>query len=100
MHYKPMCYSLEFDPRALKEWHKLGATAKAQFKKKLAAILANPIVAKNALTGLPNCYKIKLKAQGLRLVYQVIDDRLVVLVIAIGKRERQAVYHAANARLP
>ncbi|EEL1352644.1 type II toxin-antitoxin system mRNA interferase toxin, RelE/StbE family, partial [Salmonella enterica] len=25
-----MTYELEFDPRALKEWHKLGDTVKAQ----------------------------------------------------------------------
>jgi mRNA interferase RelE/StbE len=30
-----MTYSLEFDARALKEWHKLGDTVRAQFKKKL-----------------------------------------------------------------
>lgn len=28
-----MTYELEFDPRALKEWHKLGDTVKAQLKK-------------------------------------------------------------------
>ncbi|MCY1396239.1 hypothetical protein D9M71_112030 [compost metagenome] len=31
-----MTYSLEFDARALKEWHKLGDTIRQQFKKKLA----------------------------------------------------------------
>jgi mRNA-degrading endonuclease RelE of RelBE toxin-antitoxin system len=33
-----MTYDLEFDPRALKEWHKLGDTVRQQFKKKLAEI--------------------------------------------------------------
>lgn len=37
-----MTYELEFDPRALKEWHKLGDTVKTQFKKKLADVLLNP----------------------------------------------------------
>lgn len=37
-----MTYELAFDPRALKEWHKLGDTVKAQFKKKLASVLVNP----------------------------------------------------------
>ncbi|STD25480.1 addiction module antitoxin [Enterobacter asburiae] len=31
-----------FDPRALKEWSKLGETVKDQFKKKLAEVLVNP----------------------------------------------------------
>ncbi|WP_368483932.1 type II toxin-antitoxin system RelE/ParE family toxin, partial [Salmonella enterica] len=30
-----MTYELEFDPRALKEWQKLGETVKKQFRKKL-----------------------------------------------------------------
>jgi mRNA interferase RelE/StbE len=34
-----MTYSLEFDARALKEWHKLGDTVRQQLKKKLAEIL-------------------------------------------------------------
>lgn len=29
-----MIYELVFDPRALKEWKKLGVTVQAQFKKK------------------------------------------------------------------
>lgn len=37
-----MTYELEFDPRALKEWSKLGETVKKQFKKKLAGVLVNP----------------------------------------------------------
>jgi len=34
-----MNYELVFDPRAYKEWKKLGATVKTQFKKKLADVL-------------------------------------------------------------
>lgn len=39
-----MTYSLEFDARALKEWHKLGSTVREQLKLKLIAILDNPRV--------------------------------------------------------
>ncbi len=62
--------------------------------------LESPRVAGAQLHGeLADCYKIKLRKQGYRLVYQVIDDRLIVLVIAVGKREREAVYQAAVKRL-
>jgi len=37
-----MTYSLGFDARALKVWHKLGDTVRQQLKKKLATILVNP----------------------------------------------------------
>ena len=94
-----MSYELAFDPRALKEWYKLGDTVRAQFKKKLAQVLAEPRIESARLTDLPDCYKIKLRASGYRLVYQVRDDVVMVFVIAVGKREKLVVYHDANKRL-
>ncbi|ECI0411819.1 type II toxin-antitoxin system RelE/ParE family toxin [Salmonella enterica subsp. salamae] len=94
-----MTYELEFDPRALKEWQKLGETIKKQFRKKLVDVLSNPRVESARLRELPDCYKIKLKTSGYRLVYQVQDDVVLVVVIAIGKREKSAVYRQADKRL-
>jgi mRNA interferase RelE/StbE len=94
-----MTYSLEFDARALKEWHKLGDTVRQQLKKKLVAILLNPRNEANRLHGLPDCYKIKLRSSGYRLVYQVIDQEVVVFVVAVDKRERESVYRKAAERL-
>lgn len=95
-----MTYSLEFDRRALKEWRKLGETVRQQFKKKLAEILPSPRLEANRLRDLPDCYKIKLRDAGYRLIYQVIDHEVVVVVIAIGKREREEAYDKARQRLP
>ena len=61
--------------------------------------MQNPRVEANRLRNLDNCYKLKLKKAGYRLVYQVIDSRIVVFVVAIGKRERLAVYEDAKFRL-
>ena len=94
-----MTYSLEFDARALKEWHKLGDTVRAQFKKKLAAVLLEPRNEANRLRSLQDCYKIKLRSSGYRLVYQVIDQEVVVFVVAVDKREREQVYRKASERL-
>ncbi len=94
-----MTYSLEFDARALKEWRKLGDTVRAQFKKKLAAVLLHPHIEADRLRSLPGCYKIKLRSSGYRLVYQVIDTEIVVFVIAVDKREREQVYRKASERL-
>ncbi|MBC8999127.1 type II toxin-antitoxin system RelE/ParE family toxin [Pseudomonas sp. N40(2020)] len=91
-----MTYKLEFLPSALKEWNKLGHTLRDQFKKKLAERMTLPRIAADALHGMPDCYKIKLKASGYRLVYQVIDERVVVSVVAVGKRERSSVYENAK----
>ncbi|HKM27456.1 MAG TPA: type II toxin-antitoxin system RelE/ParE family toxin [Thiopseudomonas sp.] len=94
-----MTYRLQFDPRALKEWSKLGHTVKDALRKKLKKVLQAPRVDKHKLVGFADCYKIKLRNDGYRLVYQVKDDALIVLVIAIGKRENSAAYEAAQARL-
>lgn len=45
------------------------------------------------------CYKIKLRAVGYRLVYQVFDDTLLVTVVGIGKRDGNEVYQIAKSRL-
>jgi mRNA interferase RelE/StbE len=42
---------------------------------------------------------IKLRQLGYRLVYQVDDNIVTITVIAVGKRERNAVYQAALQRL-
>lgn len=86
-----MSYELEFMPKALKEWHKLDSSAQAQCKKKLKERLANPKVPKDKLSGFENVYKIKLKSLGYRLAYEVIETRLVVLVLVVGKGENNAV---------
>lgn len=94
-----MTYNLEFDQRALKEWHKLGDTIRQQFKKKLAEILENPRIEASRLRELPDCYKVKLRSAGYRLIYQVIDQEIVVFVVAIDKRENEAAYRKASDRL-
>jgi mRNA interferase RelE/StbE len=93
-----MTYKLEFLPSARKEWEKLGHTLREQFKKKLAERLELPRIPADALHGMPDCYKIKLKSSGYRLVYEVIDERVVISVVAVGKRERSTVYERAKKR--
>ncbi len=94
-----MTYELEFDVRALREWRKLDPSIQAQFKKQLAKRLDNPHVPSAKLHGeLQNTYKIKLREVGYRLVYEVIDQRLIVVVIAVGKRDHETVYSQAAKR--
>ena len=94
-----MTFELEFDPRAWKEWKKLGDTVRQQLKKKLAEVLLNPRIEANRLHSLPDCYKIKLRSSGYRLVYQVIDHEVVVFVVAVDRREREQAYRKAAERL-
>jgi len=34
----------------------------------------------------------------IKLVYEVIDDEVIFIVIAVGRRENNAVYDEANSR--
>ena len=94
-------YQLEFHELALKEWEKLDGTVKLQFQKVLSKRMQEPHVPSARLRGeLQNTYKIKLRDVGYRLVYEVIDQRLVVMVIAIGRRDHAEVYQSALKRNP
>ncbi|MCK4510006.1 MAG: type II toxin-antitoxin system RelE/ParE family toxin, partial [Desulfuromonadales bacterium] len=48
--------------------------------------------------GFENHYKIKLRASGYRLVYEIIESEIVVLVIAVGKRDKNLIYQKAARR--
>jgi mRNA interferase RelE/StbE len=95
-----MIYELEFEIHALKEWHKLDSPIKQQFTKVLAKRLQNPHTPSAKLRGdLKNTYKIKLKDVGYRLVYEVIDAKLIILVLAVGKRDKLKIYNSAKIRI-
>ena len=65
----------------------------------LLQLVEDPHRPANQLRGLEGCYKINLWAAGVHLIYKVEDDECVILVIAVGKRDKNAVYDMALARL-
>jgi mRNA interferase RelE/StbE len=94
-----MTFELVFKQDAKKEWDKLDSTIKFQFKKKLIERLDNPRVESSRLNGTKDCYKIKLRSAGYRLVYQVRDSEILITVVAVGKRDRNQVYKIAIKRI-
>ena len=93
-----MVYKLKFLPKALKEWKKFSPPIQNQFKKKLAERLKNPHVPSAKLKGYDNIYKIKLRTSGYRLAYEVVDNELIVYVLAVGKREKDTIYKKLKNR--
>jgi mRNA interferase RelE/StbE len=90
-----MTYELKFTPSAKKDWDKLDNSIRHMFKKALTKRLINPFVPASKLKNLPiNCYKIKLRTIGYRLIYTVEDCELVLLVLTISRRD--AVYDKLN----
>ena len=95
-----MSYELEFHPAALKEWQSLDKSVRLFLKKKLEKRLENPRIDSARLHGdLQHCYKIKSDKTGHRLVYQVIDDRIIVFVLSVDKRDDLKAYRLAAQRI-
>ena len=95
-----MAYELEFHAAALKEWQSLENSVHIFLKKKLEKRLQNPRINSARLHGdLQHCYKIKNDKTGHRLVYQVIDDRVIVFVLSVDKREDLMAYMLAAGRI-
>ena len=93
-----MIYEIDFLIVAKKDWDRLDPAIRSQFKKKLEKLCHHPRVPGSKLRGHPDRYKIKLRSAGFRLVYEVHDTELVILVIGVGKREGEAVYRATALR--
>jgi len=95
-------YRLQFVPSAWVEWQALDGSVKEPLRKLLQKRLDNPHVPGSELHGaLAGHYKIKLRKQGCRLVYGVQDDivLVMVMVMAVDKREDGAVYQSSIARV-
>ncbi len=93
-------YRLRFEADAWEEWKALDGASKAALRQALIKRLDNPHVPASMLkVPLAGCYKIKLQKLGYRLVYEVLDDVVVVLVLAVGRRANSAAYTVATERL-
>ena len=92
-------YRLRFHEEALREWEALDKGVRVALKKKLERRLEEPHVPVDRLHGdLAHCYKIRHAKTGHRLVYSVSDDELLVSVVAVGQRDKLAVYREARRR--
>lgn len=94
-----MIYRLLFKEEAKKEWDRLDNNIRPIFVKKLKERVKQPRIESARLSGMADCYKIKLRSAGYRLVYQVRDSELVISIVAVGKRERNRIYKMAIKRI-
>lgn len=92
-----MTYELAIHPLAEAEWKRLDESVKRRFKQKLAKErLQNPRVPKDALHGVPDCYKIKITTPQFRLAYHVDDKTRLLTILAVSSRDD--VYELLQAR--
>ena len=83
-----MIYELAIHPDAEREWGKLDVAIKRRFKQKLSKErLTSPRVAKDALHGVPDTYKIKITTPQFRLAHHVNDETHCVTILAVSSRD-------------
>jgi mRNA interferase RelE/StbE len=87
-----LIYEVVFRPKAAKAFKKLDPALQKQVAQKLSERKLNPKVLADSVHEIPGADKIKLRASGFRLIYLVRDAQLVILVLSIGKREREEAY--------
>ncbi|MEO5794562.1 MAG: type II toxin-antitoxin system RelE/ParE family toxin [Rhodoferax sp.] len=92
-----MPFELAIHPEAEAEWARLDESVKRRFKQKLVKDrLQQPRVAKDALHGLPDFYKIKITTPHFRLAYHVNDAANLLTIVAISSRDD--VYQLLSSR--
>ena len=94
-----MTYKITFLKQAKKEWDDLSHEIQSHFKKKLLKIIESPHISKCKMRGMKDCYKVKLSTTGYRLVYRVIEEKVVIQVITVGRRDKNYVYKIAIKRI-
>lgn len=102
-------WSVEYLPAAIQDRKKLDGSIRIIVDKAIDKVSMNPLPASeggygkplgnkdgNNLTGL---MKVKLKASGIRIIYQLIRDNSVMKIVIIGVREDSEVYRDAATRM-
>ena len=104
-----MNWDLEFLPEARKDLRKLDGSQRQHVIKAINKTLQNPLPRSEGGYGielgnkggvnLTNCLEIKLRGEGLRVIYKLIQTETEMLIVIIGAREDEKVYDDADERI-
>ena len=103
-----MNWSLVFLPEAMKDIQSLSRSRQAMVKKAIKKVQENPLPQNEGGYGKPlgskrglnltGLLKIKLRGEGIRVVYKLERRESQMLVIVVGIREDEEVYQIAHTR--
>ena len=98
-----MAYKIEFLPEAAKDFEMLDGSVRRLATKQIEKIADRPELGESLgkrmgidLTGYRKTYFGK---KNYRIVYQILERKIVVLIIGIGKRERAEIYKEVAKRV-
>lgn len=102
-----MSWDIKYLPEADKDLDRLSRQQQVLVKKAIRKVRGNPLPQGEGGYGKPlghkhglnltNLLKIKLRGEGIRIVYKLIRTESQMLVIVIGIREDDVVYEIAHA---
>lgn len=95
-------YKILFHPKARKEFDQLDGSVRKVVRKQIEKLQSTPTLGERLgnkagldLTGYRKMYAYKKK---IRVVYRIIEGKLLIFVISIGAREDMIVYREAEKR--
>ncbi len=98
-----MIYEVKLHPEARKDLRKLDNALRQNIIKKMKKLSVNPNIGlplgNKANLNLSGYYKTYVDDKKIRIVYKIIDDKIEIFVIAIGKRDDLDVYKEASKRV-
>ena len=98
-----MAYKVEFLPEAAREFEKLDGSLRRLAAKQLDKLAERPELGeplgKRMSIDLTGYRKTYFGKKAYRIVYEVQRERVVVLILGIGKRERAEIYEEVFRRL-
>ncbi len=89
-------YEIEFTPSAVKELARIPRKERESARSKIDSLAENPRPAWAAMTKGPLAGLWKFRVGDYRVAYTIEDDRLVVLVVAIG--DRKEIYREVSRK--
>ena len=103
-----MNWELDYVPEARKDIKNLNRSQQIVVTKALKKVKTNPLpqdeggygkpLGKKHGRNLTNFLKIKLRGEGIRIVYKLIRTETKMLVVVVGVREDEEVYEIAHRR--
>jgi len=96
-------YTIEYHEDVKDDLKKLGHSTTLLVLKKIKKIAQNPIIGdtlgNKADTNLSGYRKVYVDNKRVRIVYRIIDEKIEVFIVAVGKRDDMEVYKKASERI-
>lgn len=97
-----MKFEVRLTRESKKDFDNLDGSVKKVVLKKLVQLESNPFIGKplgnKAGIDLAGYFKLYVSRKGIRIIYKIVEQKLIISVISIGQRENLSVYYLAYLR--